>query len=98
MLLLLLCVAILLLLLLLLVIVHLSPEVVLHVNNSSSTCSQSFVIPNENTPLIGHPWECVRFCAASTFTYTTPLMAITGIRRAAGKRQPAAAKPPLNIP
>ena len=89
----------LLLLLLLFVMVHLPPEVFFMQQQYLS----SNVIPsctNERSLLLKYnPWQNSRFCAASALPiitrYIIPLFANTGMREAAGGRQPAAAKPPL---
>ena len=88
----------LLLLLLLLVIVHLAPEVFFI---EQQYLSSIFIASctNERSSLLKHtPWQNSRFCAASALpiiiSYQVPLFANTGMREAAGGRQPAAAKPP----
>ena len=87
----------LLLLLLLLFIVHLPPEVFFmqqqyFLSLFIASCT------NERSLLLKYtPWQNSRFCAASAFTYyyIIPLFANTGMREAAGGRQPAGTKPPL---
>ena len=89
----------LLLLLLLLVIVHLAPEVFFI---EQQYLSSIFIASctNERSSLLKHtPWQNSRFCAASALpiiiSYQVPLFANTGMREAAGGRQPAAVKPSL---
>ena len=78
-------------LLLLFVIIHLPPKAVLHTNGSSSTYCQSCFVTNEKTlvhPLAAHS---TLLCGFGFYLPGITLMAITGTRGAAGRRQPAAA-------
>ena len=88
-----------LLLLLLFVIVHLPPEV-FFIQQQYLPSIFIASCTNERYLLLKYnPWQNSRFCAASALPiitrYIIPLFANTGMREAAGGRQPAAAKPPL---
>ena len=79
---------------LLFVVVHLPPRGLLFAQTAGVVLNDIFLITNEDTlvhPLTVHSL----LCGLGFFTYTIPLMTITGIRGAAGGRQPAEANPPL---